>query len=204
MNASYLLLKSIKEQLESDFKGFVLRAPAGDGRPTDGAGDELYREPTIFIGGFPEKRASKPIPLRRSNRSEKPEPEGNESFVPFIMVRLLDYGGPVDDLGHVIANVGIIFVVYVAEYGREAGMHDLLNVGDRISSAMCADRSWGDNRWLMVPPVQMIQGTGRAENIYDSGLQSDDPFFGGAVAIQFQSLFTGKDPNELIGSRFPG
>lgn len=184
MNRTSLLLGDIKEQLAKDFTGFTLRAPASNGRLLDSGGEELYREPSVFVGGFPKRRADKPIAPRRRLK-EEPEQDDSASLVPFAMVRLFDYFMPDDDFRKVIANVGIVFTVYVGDAGRESAMNDLLNVGDRIFISMSRDRFWGDDRWQLLPPMHMIQGTGRAETIYDSGLQGHGPYFGGAIVAQF-------------------
>ncbi len=185
MNSTSLLLEDIRNELAKAFTGFRLLKPAPGGLKVDADREEAYCEPNIFIGSLPSRQGQKPIPLRSRGQAEPFEVDDELRHVPFIMLKVID--SVITGEAPRVKTVGCaaVFTVFVGDDNREAGMVELLNVGDRIVEVFCLNRFWGDSHWQQQLPIRMVQGTGRAEDIYASGLQGRGPYYGGAVTTQF-------------------
>lgn len=185
MNGSFLLLDDIKNNLSDAFRNFPFAVSAPEDALRPGRENRI-REPKVYLGQLPPRIGDKPLDFGRKPHGPAGHTDDPE-YTPFIVVKLLDYQVGGEAMEGITANIGIVFTAYVPEDDREAGLHDLLNMGDRIVLTLRARDFWVDGHWKRQTPVSLIQGTGKAENIYESGLQDRGPYFGGAVTASFSA-----------------
>lgn len=174
MNSTFLLLDEIRNRLKEGFNGIVFREPVNDGGKVTPNGEERYREPHFYVGAVPSKR---------HGELDNGDEQGED--VPFVLVKWLTSEITGEEPRVFKVSVGIVYVVFVAENNPEAGMHDLANMSDRIVMLLSGQRYWCDNYFVQELPIQVVQGTGKADNVYASGLQNVGPYYMGAVTTQF-------------------
>lgn len=183
MSSTFLLLDDIRNCLKAAFSKFPLREPVNNGNPKTSLGEEKYRAPRLYVGQLPPKRAG-----------ETPGGDDQGEDVPYILVKCLSGDVTGENPREYQVSVGIVFEVFVPEENPEAGLQDLLNVADRILAVLASKRYWGDNRFVQVLPVGMVQGTGRADNVYASGLQIQGPYYMAAIQTQFKGAAPSQIP----------
>lgn len=189
MIATHLLLEDIRNALKAEFKDVVFREPVENGNPFTADGEERYREPRFYIGQLPPKRGG-----------ERPDGDDQGEDVPFILVKCLagEVSGDADS--QYTVDVGIVYAVYVADDDPEAGSQDVLNMGDRIITALCRRRYWGDDHYVRAASLKMVQVTGTADTVYTSGLRIQGPYYLAAVTTQFMAHAPAQlPPQDIIG-----
>lgn len=186
------LLKDLKKELQAAVADLHLRAPVSGGQAKTADGQENHRVPGVHYGGLPMRKAPKPVAAPVSRRSDPVEDDELADVVPFILIKLLDQDYTGEKTREGTANIGIVYTVFAPDDNPEAGMDDLLNVSDRIVFALCVKPFWGDSHWRHEMPIRMVQGTGRADSVYLSGLQGKGPYYGGAVMTQFKAAIPGQ------------
>ncbi|MCD8349574.1 MAG: hypothetical protein LUC93_03080 [Planctomycetaceae bacterium] len=167
--SSYLLLCDIRNILRTGFADFPFREPIDDGNPTTSAGEEVYREPRLYIGHLPPKRSD--------------EDQGED--VPFILIKTS--GGDVSTgaTTSYAVSVDIVFAAFVPGEDPEAGLHDLLNMAERIMGCISSRFLWADGYFRLVFPIKFSQGVGKTDTPYTSGLQANGNYYQGAISTQF-------------------
>ncbi len=176
MISTYLLLDDIRNHLKEAFAGMLFREPVESGMSRTAEGKEKYCEPRFYIGQLPPKRGGT-LP----NGAEQGED------VPYVLVKCL--GGDVtgEQKREYQVTVGIVFAVFVPENDPEAGLQELMNIADRVMAALCVKRFWANSTFFHEPPIKMVQGTGKVDSVYLSGLQAQGPYYMAAVTTQFKA-----------------
>lgn len=187
MISTYLLLDDIRNHLKAEFSGVHFREPVDDGKPLTPEGEAKYCEPRFYVGQLPPKRTG-----------TLPEGEEQGEDVPFVLVKCL--GGQVtgEQKREYQVDVGIVFSVFVPENNPEAGLQDLMNIADRVAVALCFRRYWANNAFFQEPPIKMVQGTGRVDSPYLSGMQVQGPYYMGAITTQFKAAALPQKPPKNI------
>lgn len=186
MTSTYLLLDDIRKHLAREFSGVVFRVPVAVDPRKRMAVREQHREPLIFIGQMPPKH-SQPLPGG--------DDQGDD--VPFILVKCLTGEVTGETPREYQVDVGIVFVVYSSEIDPEAGLQDLLNMADRIISLLSFNRYWADRHFVQSLPIRFVHGTGKADNVYRSGMNVG-PYYMGAVMTQFTTTALPQNPPRNI------
>ncbi len=119
------------------------------------------------------------------NGNDDDDDTGYFEYVPFILIKSSGYRLEKNHDIQATADIAITFVVFAPEDNREAGFIDLFNMADRIALILIGRDFWADNHWKRQDNITFSQGTGRKDDVLDSGLQSPGPFFGGAISTQF-------------------
>ncbi len=184
MISTYLLLDDIRNHLKAEFAGVRFREPVEDGMPLTSDGKEKHREPHFYVGQLPPKRSE-----------TLPDGEEQGEDVPYVLVKCL--GGDVtgEEKREYQVTVGIVFAVF---NNPEAGFQDLMNIADRVTAVLCARRFWANSTFFHEPPIKMVQGTGKADSVYLSGLQAQGPYYMAAVTTQFKAAAIPQKPPKNI------
>ena len=176
MTSTYFLLDDIRNRLKAEFSGMLFREPVENGNPSTLDGKEKYREPHFYVGQLPPKRSG-----------VLPDGDSQGEDIPFVLVKLLTGKVTGEQPREYRVNVGIVFAVFVPEDDPEAGLQDLMNIGDRVIAILSTQRTWGANRFIQELPITLVQGSGKADNVYAAGLQIQGPYYMAAVTTQFMA-----------------
>ncbi len=188
MISTYLLLDDIRNHLKEEFAGMFFRAPVENGMPRALDRQEKHCELRCYVGQLPPKRGG-----------TLPNGEEQGEDVPYLLVKCL--GGDVtgEQKREYQVTVGIVFTVFVPENNPEAGLQELMTIADRVTASLCARRFWANRTFFHEPPIKMVQGTGKTDNIYHSGLQAQGPYYAGAVTTQFKAAaIPQQQPKDIV------
>ncbi len=127
-------------------------------------------------------------------------PNGKEQGedVPYVLVKCLGSEVTGEEKREYRVDVGIVFAVFAPENNPEAGLQELMNISDRVIAAISFKRYWAGNTFYHEPPIKMVQGTGKADNVYFSGLQAQGPYYMAAVTTQFKAAAVPQKPPKNI------
>ncbi len=187
MISTYGLIIDIRNHLQKEFAGVLFRAPVDDGKPYTAASGKKHSELRFYAGQLPPKRMG-----------TLPNGEEQGEDIPYLLVKCL--GGEVtgEQKREYRVDVGIVFAVFVPGNDPDAGLQELMNVADRVIVALSFRRFWANETFFHELPIKMVQGTGKADNIYFSGLQAQGPYYMAAVTTQFKAAALPQNPPKNI------
>lgn len=179
MISLYLLLNDVRNHLKTAFSGFKFREPVNNGNPLTTDGTEKYREPRFYIEALPAKRTG-----------TTPDSEEQGEDVPYVLVKPLDADTTGTSSRRFTIKIGIVYCIYDADGTPETGIHDAMNMHDRILESLITRQYWADNYFCQELPVKSVFGIGKGADVYDSRWQTGGPYRGGVVMTQFYANAT--------------
>lgn len=179
MISTHLLLDDVREHLKDAFRGFTFREPVDNGNSLTPGGEEKYREPRLYIEALPAKRTG-----------TTPGGDDQGEDVPYILVKPLTGDADGESSRRFTVRVGIVYCIYDAGGDPETGIHDAMNMHDRILEAMLTRRYWADSHFCQELPIKSVFGIGKSADVYDARWQMGGPYRGGVIMTQFYAIAT--------------